>query len=129
MLLWALSSISTNMTSGMSGPLNSLVGVVDQRVALADFSNELRESTDQSRSYQSLFAILNQHTPASAVIVSNLDLTGRLMISSEGPRRIWWQEITGAFVEGSETAHLAWRQNVSERFFVMPTSKDIGSMT
>lgn len=128
-LLWALWSVSTNMAYGMRGPLNTLVGVANQRVAPSDFANELRESADQSRSYRSLFDILSQHTPASAVVVSNLDLTGRLMISSEGQRRIRWQEMTGAFVEESGTAHLAWRQSVSERFFVMPTTKDIRSMT
>lgn len=128
-LLWVSSSVSTNFAYGVRGPLNTLMGVANQRVPPADFINELRESPDQSRSYQSLFGILHQHTPDSAVIVSNLDLTGRLMISSEGHRRIWWQEITGAFVEGAGTAHLVWRRNVSQRFFVMPTSEDIRSMT
>ena len=133
MLIFLLvaASVGTNLTYGVRGPLSALVDVVDSRASLNEFIEEVSKSTDQSLEYQPLIDIVERETPTSAVIISNTDLVGRLMIASEARRRMWWIEFTALAnqgIEGAAISHLAWRKSLVAAFFADPREPQIRGM-
>lgn len=130
-VLCVTASVSTNVAYGARGPLSALVDVVDSRASLNEFEEELYDSWNLNTNYQSILETVQVGTPGSAVIVSNADLVGSLLIASEAQRRMWWIEFTALSnpgVEGAAVAHLTWRKSQVDAFLADPSRPQIRSM-
>lgn len=128
LLCASIASVGANAAFGIRKPLNSLMGMIDNRVTAEEFVTELQEGRDLSIAYRPILEAVRASTPSDSVIASLLGRDGDNLIAAESLRQLWFSDAPENPRSGPILEHLSWRRETLERFLRGPTQRDARSM-